>query len=104
MKKRKPNNPAKFDRCVKAVKAKGSAADPYAVCTAAGTRNPRSRRNPPMNFAWPKRATAWIDRKIEERKEAEEAGRPNKRILFRSSLLRVSLQATFNPQKLLKSS
>jgi hypothetical protein len=42
--KRKPNNPAKFDRCVKKVKAKGSAADPYAVCTAAGTRKPRSRR------------------------------------------------------------
>ena len=35
-------NPAKFDRCVKAVKAKGGAYDPYAVCTAAGTRNPSS--------------------------------------------------------------
>jgi len=34
-------NPAKFDRCVKAVKARGSAVDPYAVCTAAGTRNPK---------------------------------------------------------------
>jgi len=33
-------NPAKFDRCVKAVKAKGGAANAYAVCTAAGTRNP----------------------------------------------------------------
>lgn len=33
-------NPAKFDRCVKAVKAKGGAVSPYAVCTAAGTRNP----------------------------------------------------------------
>ena len=34
-------NPAKFDRCVKAVKAKGGAYDPYAVCTAAGTRGNR---------------------------------------------------------------
>ena len=33
-------NPAKFDRCVREVKAKGGAYDPYAVCTAAGTRNP----------------------------------------------------------------
>ena len=31
-------NPAKFDRCVKEVKAKGGAANAYAVCTAAGTR------------------------------------------------------------------
>ena len=38
-------NSAKFDRCVQAVKAKGSAVDPYAVCTAAGARNP-SKRNP----------------------------------------------------------
>jgi hypothetical protein len=38
MAKRKTHNPAKFDRCVKEVKAKGSAVDPYAVCTAAGTR------------------------------------------------------------------
>jgi len=38
MAKRKPTNPAKFDRCVKAVKAKGGAANAYAVCTAAGTR------------------------------------------------------------------
>ena len=30
-------NPAKFDRCVKAVKKRGGA-NPYAVCTAAGTR------------------------------------------------------------------
>lgn len=33
------SNPAKFDRCVKAVQAKGGA-NAYAVCTAAGTRNP----------------------------------------------------------------
>ena len=33
-------NPAKFDRCVKAVKKRGGAYDPYAVCTAAGTQNP----------------------------------------------------------------
>ena len=31
-------NPAKFDRCVKAVKKRGGAANAYAVCTAAGTR------------------------------------------------------------------
>lgn len=36
--KRKAKNPAKFDRCVKAVKRKGGAVSPYAVCTAAGTR------------------------------------------------------------------
>jgi hypothetical protein len=36
----KKSNPAKFDRCVKAVQAKGGAANAYAVCTAAGTRNP----------------------------------------------------------------
>lgn len=34
----KKKNPAKFDRCVKAVKKRGGA-NPYAVCTAAGTRN-----------------------------------------------------------------
>jgi hypothetical protein len=33
-------NPAKFDRCVKAVKRKGGGVNAYAVCTAAGTRNP----------------------------------------------------------------
>jgi len=37
-------NPAKFDRCVKKVKAKGGAANAYAVCTAAGTR--KKKRNP----------------------------------------------------------
>lgn len=41
-------NPAKFDRCVKAVRASssrtGRPTNAYAVCTAAGTRNPR--RNP----------------------------------------------------------
>jgi len=31
-------NPAKFDRCVKAVKKRGGAVNAYAVCTAAGTR------------------------------------------------------------------
>ena len=36
-------NPAKFDRCVKDVKANGGAVDPYAVCTAAGARNPASK-------------------------------------------------------------
>jgi len=35
-------NPAKFDRCVKAVQAKGGAGNAYAVCTAAGTRNPNA--------------------------------------------------------------
>jgi len=28
------SNPAKYDRCVKAVKAKGGATNPYAVCNA----------------------------------------------------------------------
>jgi len=37
-------NPPKFDRCVKDVKAKGGAVSPYAVCTAAGTRNKGKRR------------------------------------------------------------
>lgn len=36
-------NPSKFDRCVKQVKTKG-AVDPYAVCTAAGTRGNRKKR------------------------------------------------------------
>ena len=36
-------NPAKFDRCVKEVQAKGGAANAYAVCTAAGARNPGKR-------------------------------------------------------------
>lgn len=40
----KKSNPAKFDRCVKAVQAKGGAANAYAVCTAAGTR--KGRKNP----------------------------------------------------------
>lgn len=34
-------NPAKFDRCVRAVEARGGASNAYAVCTAAGTRNPQ---------------------------------------------------------------
>lgn len=36
---KKKTNPPKFDRCVKDVKRKGGAANAYAVCTAAGTRN-----------------------------------------------------------------
>jgi hypothetical protein len=40
-----PKNPAKFDRCVEAVQKKGGAANAYAVCTAAGTRqNPGWKR------------------------------------------------------------
>ena len=35
---KRTGNPAKFDRCVKAVKKRGGAANAYAVCTAAGTR------------------------------------------------------------------
>jgi hypothetical protein len=35
---RKKKQPAKFDRCVKKVKARGGAKNAYAVCTAAGTR------------------------------------------------------------------
>jgi len=38
MKRIRTVNPAKFDRCVKDVQAKGGAANAYAVCTAAGTR------------------------------------------------------------------
>jgi hypothetical protein len=43
--KRQKGNPPKFDRCVRDVKRKGGAVDPYAVCTAAGTRNPSDRAN-----------------------------------------------------------
>jgi hypothetical protein len=39
------SNPAKFERCVKKVKRKGGA-NPYAVCTAAGTRGNKARKNP----------------------------------------------------------
>ena len=39
-------NPAKFDRCVKEVQRRGGGAvNAYAVCTAAGTRNPGKKRN-----------------------------------------------------------
>ena len=44
LRKLKASNPAKFDRCVKAVQTKGGAANAYAVCTAAGTR--KGRKNP----------------------------------------------------------
>jgi len=41
-------NPAKFERCVKAVQARGGA-NGYAVCTARGLRNPsKLRRNPAL--------------------------------------------------------
>lgn len=40
LRKARTSNPSKFDRCVKEVQAKGGAVSPYAVCTAAGTRNP----------------------------------------------------------------
>ena len=43
-------NPAKFDRCVKEVQARGGDANAYAVCTAAGTRNVRLR-NPESEAA-----------------------------------------------------
>ena len=42
-KKKSAANPSKFDRCVRDVKRKGGVVDPYAVCTAAGTRNPQQR-------------------------------------------------------------
>jgi hypothetical protein len=50
---RAPNNenPAKFDRCVRDVKARGGDVNAYAVCTAAGTRNPKGRRNPESGAA-----------------------------------------------------
>ena len=39
-------NPAKFDRCVKEVQRRGGGAvNAYAVCTAAGTRDPGKKRN-----------------------------------------------------------
>lgn len=43
-------NPAKFDKCVKAVQKRGGAANAYAVCTAAGTRkNKRKNKKNPRN-------------------------------------------------------
>lgn len=42
-------NPAKFDRCVKKVKAKGGAANAYAVCTTAGTRRKNKRKRNPAD-------------------------------------------------------
>jgi hypothetical protein len=44
LRKARASNPAKFDRCVKAVQAKGGAANAYAVCTAAQKR--KDRMNP----------------------------------------------------------
>jgi hypothetical protein len=41
--KRRASNPSKLDRCVKAVKKRGGAMSPYAVCTAAGTRGNRGK-------------------------------------------------------------
>ena len=39
-------NPAKFDRCVKEIQKRGGGAvNAYAVCTAAGTRNPAKHKN-----------------------------------------------------------
>jgi len=49
----KKTNPALFDRCVKAVKAKGGAANAYAVCTAAGTR-----KNPLGHFTFERKQDA----------------------------------------------
>jgi hypothetical protein len=48
-------NPSKFDRCVKEVKKRGGAYDPYAVCTAAGTRNPSRSLE-----AWLRRVPSWM--------------------------------------------
>lgn len=47
LRKLRQSNPSKFDRCVEAVQAKGGAANAYAVCTAAGTRN---KRNPELAY------------------------------------------------------
>ena len=44
-------NPSKFDRCVKDVTRRGGAADPYAVCTAAGTKGKGKRRKNPAEQA-----------------------------------------------------
>ena len=37
------SNPAKFERCVKDVQESGEDVNAYAVCTAAGTRNPKTK-------------------------------------------------------------
>jgi hypothetical protein len=42
----KRSNPAKFDRCVKAVKKRGGDTNAYAVCTAAGTRKKKGNPGP----------------------------------------------------------
>jgi hypothetical protein len=44
-------NPAKYDRCVRDVEARGSAANAYAVCTAAGLRGKRRKGNPESTAA-----------------------------------------------------
>lgn len=46
--KRKPSNPAKFDRCVKAVKKRGGAVSPYAVCkkSVGNKGKKKGKRNP----------------------------------------------------------
>jgi hypothetical protein len=41
---KRAKNPAKFDRCVKAVKKRSGAANAYAVCTAAGTRKNKAKK------------------------------------------------------------
>jgi hypothetical protein len=56
-------NPAKFDRCVKAVQAKGGAANAYAVCTAATRQNIKSPRG-----VWP--APHEIDTAVNRRAQA----------------------------------
>lgn len=60
MKKRKPKNPAKFDRCVKAVKKRGKGVNAYAVCTAAGTRGKKKgnrKKNPAANLWKPTKSS-----------------------------------------------
>lgn len=59
------SNPAKFERCVKAVKKRGGAANAYAVCTAAGTRNKGKRKarrgNPTVSQSTDRRALGELE-------------------------------------------
>jgi hypothetical protein len=58
----KKKNPAKFDRCVKAVKKRGGAVNAYAVCTAAGTRGNRPVERFKLNLGRTNSAEASAER------------------------------------------
>lgn len=71
LQKARKGNPAKFDRCVKEVQARGGAANAYAVCTAAGTRgNPNA-----TTVKHEKQIRAYVAEKIAAGKTAAEIGR-----------------------------